>query len=41
VLDEASGAVLFEKDAHHALPPASLTKITTAILAIERLDLNR
>lgn len=41
VLDEASGTVLFEKDAHHALPPASLTKITTAILAIERLDLNQ
>jgi D-alanyl-D-alanine carboxypeptidase len=41
VIDEASGAVLFEKDAHHALPPASLTKITTAILAIKRLDLNK
>lgn len=41
VIDEASGAILFEKNAHHALPPASLTKITTAILAIERLDLNQ
>ncbi len=41
VIDDASGAVLFEKDAHHALPPASLTKITTAILAIKRLDLNQ
>ncbi|TAK74244.1 MAG: D-alanyl-D-alanine carboxypeptidase [Dehalococcoidia bacterium] len=40
VMDEASGAVLYEKDAHRALPPASLTKIATAILAAEsgRLD---
>jgi serine-type D-Ala-D-Ala carboxypeptidase (penicillin-binding protein 5/6) len=41
VIDEASGAILFEKNAHHALPPASLTKITTAIIAITRLDLNQ
>jgi D-alanyl-D-alanine carboxypeptidase (penicillin-binding protein 5/6) len=41
VMDEASGTVLFEKDAHRALPPASLTKITTAILTVERLDLNQ
>lgn len=40
VMDEASGAVLYEKDAHRQLPPASLTKIATAILAAEsgRLD---
>lgn len=40
VMDEASGAVLYEKDAHRPLPPASLTKIATAILAAEsgRLD---
>ena len=36
VIDEASGAVLYEKDAHRQLPPASLTKIATAILAAER-----
>jgi D-alanyl-D-alanine carboxypeptidase (penicillin-binding protein 5/6) len=41
VIDEASGTILFEKDAHRALPPASLTKITTAILAIKRLDLSQ
>jgi D-alanyl-D-alanine carboxypeptidase len=41
VIDEASGATLFEKNAHQALPPASLTKITTAIIAITRLDLNQ
>ncbi len=35
VMDEASGAILYEKDAHRELPPASLTKIVTAILAAE------
>jgi D-alanyl-D-alanine carboxypeptidase (penicillin-binding protein 5/6) len=40
VVDEASGEVLFDKDAHVPLPPASLTKIATLILALEsgRLD---
>lgn len=40
VIDEASGAVLYDKDAHLALPPASLTKIATAILALEQGDLD-
>lgn len=40
VLDEASGAVLYEKEAHQPLPPASLTKIVTAILALERGNLD-
>ena len=35
VIDEASGAVLFEHNAHSRLAPASLTKIATSILAIE------
>ncbi|HEY7268236.1 MAG TPA: D-alanyl-D-alanine carboxypeptidase family protein [Dehalococcoidia bacterium] len=35
VIDEASGAVLYDKAAHEPLPPASLTKIATAILALE------
>ncbi|HLF80094.1 MAG TPA: D-alanyl-D-alanine carboxypeptidase family protein [Dehalococcoidia bacterium] len=40
VIDEASGEVLFDKYAHQALPPASLTKIATLVLALEygRLD---
>ncbi|MSQ29491.1 MAG: D-alanyl-D-alanine carboxypeptidase [Dehalococcoidia bacterium] len=40
VMDEASGTILYEKDAHRQLQPASLTKIATAILAAEngRLD---
>src|SRR5690606_29317072 len=35
VIDEASGAVLYEHNGYDALPPASLTKIVTAILAME------
>jgi D-alanyl-D-alanine carboxypeptidase (penicillin-binding protein 5/6) len=40
IVDGDSGAVLFEKDAHTPLPPASTTKIVTALLALEygRLD---
>lgn len=41
VVDEASGAMLYGKDEHHRLGPASLTKIATAILAIEAGDLDR
>ena len=40
VIDAGSGAVLFEQDAHAPLAPASLTKIATAILAIEGSDLD-
>ena len=36
LIDEASGVTLFEKDPHNRLPPASLTKIMTALLALER-----
>lgn len=35
VIDEASGAILFDHNARARLAPASLTKIATAILAIE------
>ena len=35
VIDEASGEVLFDKNAHQPLPPASLTKIATLTLALE------
>jgi D-alanyl-D-alanine carboxypeptidase len=38
VLDEASASVLYEKNGHEPLPPASLTKIVTLILALERGD---
>ncbi len=39
VIDADSGAVLFDKDARESYAPASLTKIATAILAIEGSDL--
>ncbi|MCK9494594.1 MAG: D-alanyl-D-alanine carboxypeptidase [Dehalococcoidia bacterium] len=35
VIDEASGQVLYEYNAHTPMPQASLTKIATAILALE------
>jgi D-alanyl-D-alanine carboxypeptidase len=40
VIDEASGALLFGKDAHDRRAPASLTKIATAVIALERGDLD-
>lgn len=36
VLDGASGEILFQRNAFEPIPPASLTKIMTAILGIER-----
>jgi D-alanyl-D-alanine carboxypeptidase (penicillin-binding protein 5/6) len=35
LVDRDSGRVLFEKSAHRRLPPASLTKVMTALLALE------
>src|SRR5678815_3587724 len=35
LIDEPSGVILYEKNAHDQLPPASLTKIVTLILALE------
>lgn len=40
VVDAASGKVLHEHNARTRLPPASLTKIVTALLAIEGSDLD-
>jgi D-alanyl-D-alanine carboxypeptidase (penicillin-binding protein 5/6) len=36
VLDEASGALLYAQDAFSRQPPASITKIVTTIVALER-----
>jgi D-alanyl-D-alanine carboxypeptidase (penicillin-binding protein 5/6) len=36
LIDEPSGAIIYEKNAHERLSPASLTKIVTLILALER-----
>ena len=35
VLDLVSGSTIYEKNSHSSYPPASLTKITTALVAIE------
>jgi D-alanyl-D-alanine carboxypeptidase (penicillin-binding protein 5/6) len=40
VVEYPSGRILYQKDAHHRMPPASLTKIMTAILALEYGNLN-
>jgi D-alanyl-D-alanine carboxypeptidase (penicillin-binding protein 5/6) len=41
VLMDENGTVLFEKDAHKRLPPASVTKIMTLLLAVEAIEENR
>jgi D-alanyl-D-alanine carboxypeptidase (penicillin-binding protein 5/6) len=41
LMDDSSGRVLYEKNAHEHLPPASVTKIMTALLVVENGDLDR
>lgn len=41
VVDATTGEVLFSKDAHLRLPPASLTKLFTALVALESAPLGR
>ena len=41
LMDLATGEVLYAKNAHEALPPASVTKIMTLLLAMEALDEGR
>src|SRR5215207_815077 len=41
VVDAATGAVLYERNARAALHPASLTKMMTALVAVERAPLDR
>lgn len=40
LIDADTGQVLYAKNAHKRLPPASLTKIMTAILVLEQCDLD-
>lgn len=40
LMDVKTGKVLYEKDAHKQMEPASTTKIMTAIVALENGDLN-
>jgi serine-type D-Ala-D-Ala carboxypeptidase (penicillin-binding protein 5/6) len=41
VIDAETGAVLYERNARTAFAPASLTKMVTALVAIERAPLDR
>lgn len=41
VLMDENGIILFEKDAHKRLPPASVTKIMTLLLAVEAIEQGR
>ena len=38
LMDVNTGTVLYEKNAHEALPPASVTKVMTMLLIMEALD---
>jgi D-alanyl-D-alanine carboxypeptidase (penicillin-binding protein 5/6) len=35
---DGNGTVLFEKDPHKQLPPASVTKVMTLLLGIEAVE---
>ena len=41
VVDAKNGAILYGKNPHLRLPPASTTKVMTALIALERLPLNQ
>lgn len=38
LMDKSTGQILFEKDSHAKLPPASVTKVMTLLLVMEALD---
>lgn len=40
LIDAKTGQVLYEKDADVKLPPASITKIMTMLIALEKIDAN-
>lgn len=40
LMDAATGEILYEKDAYKQMPMASITKVMTALLVIEKGDLN-
>ncbi len=41
LMDAKTGRILYEKNSHQKLPPASITKIMTMLLAMEALDEGR
>jgi D-alanyl-D-alanine carboxypeptidase (penicillin-binding protein 5/6) len=38
LMDQATGTILFEKNAHQKLPPASVTKVMTMLLIMEAVE---
>ena len=38
LMDGATGTILYEKNAHEPLPPASVTKVMTMLLIMEAID---
>lgn len=41
ILMDENGVILFEKNSHEALPPASVTKVMTLLLAVEAVESGR
>ena len=41
LMDAATGTVLYEQNGHEALPPASVTKVMTMLLALEAVEQGR
>lgn len=41
LMDAATGKILYEKDSHKELPPASVTKLMTLIVAAEAIDMGK
>lgn len=41
LIDAATGKILYEKDAHKELPPASVTKLMTLLVAAEALEMGK
>lgn len=41
LMDAGTGTILYEKNAHEQLPPASVTKIMTMLLVMEAIDSNK
>ena len=38
LIDQDTGTVIYEKNSHEALPPASITKVMTMLLIMEAID---
>lgn len=41
LMDAATGRILYEKEAHKELPPASVTKLMTMLVAVEAIEMGK